>query len=161
MASQPPQNSSQAASTFPELDVPFSSGWHGKALIDVRTPVRPPLARIIFPHASPTRTPSSSASPIATMFVRPLRHAASRLPKPFLPIRLSSSYTLITPSSPRPRVALIQLNRPNALNALSSPLIGELNSHLETLDRDKDVGAIVLTGGEKVFAGRLPFNFGG
>jgi enoyl-CoA hydratase len=90
------------------------------------------------------------------MFVRTLRHAPSRLPKSFLPIRFSSSYTLITPSSPRPRVALIQLNRPKALNALSSPLIGELNSHLATLDQDNDIGAIVLTGGEKVFAGTFP-----
>jgi enoyl-CoA hydratase/carnithine racemase len=87
------------------------------------------------------------------MLVRSLPRAPSRLLKPFITIRFSSSYSLITPLSPRPRVALIQLNRPKALNALSSPLIGELNSHLATLDQDKDVGAIVLTGGEKVFAG--------
>jgi len=51
---------------------------------------------------------------------------------------------------------MIELNRPKALNALSSPLIKELNSHLAKLDQDKDVGAIVLTGGEKVFAGLFP-----
>ena len=51
---------------------------------------------------------------------------------------------------------MIELNRPKALNALSSPLIKELNSHLAKLDQDKDVGAIVLTGGEKVFAGAFP-----
>jgi len=48
---------------------------------------------------------------------------------------------------------MIELNRPKALNALSSPLIKELNSHLAELDKDQDVGAIVVTGGEKVFAG--------
>jgi enoyl-CoA hydratase/carnithine racemase len=48
---------------------------------------------------------------------------------------------------------MIELNRPKALNALSSPLMAELNSHLQSLDKDSQVGAIVLTGGEKVFAG--------
>jgi enoyl-CoA hydratase len=67
--------------------------------------------------------------------------------------RFSSTYTHITTSSPRSRVALIELNRPKALNALSSPLMAELNSHLQSLEKDSDVGAIVLTGGEKVFAG--------
>jgi len=31
--------------------------------------------------------------------------------------------------------------------------MAELNSHLLSLDKDKEIGAIVLTGGEKVFAG--------
>lgn len=62
-------------------------------------------------------------------------------------------YTNITTTSPRPRVAMIELNRPKALNALSTPLMAELNSHLQSLDKDSQVGAIVLTGGEKVFAG--------
>ena len=70
-------------------------------------------------------------------------------------LRLASTYTLITPSAPRPRVAMIELNRPKALNALSSSLMAELNSHLQTLDKDKEIGAVVLTGGEKVFAGAL------
>jgi enoyl-CoA hydratase len=68
--------------------------------------------------------------------------------------RFASTYTLITPSTPRPRVALVELNRPKALNALSSALIAELNSHLQSLDKDSEIGAVVLTGGEKVFAGR-------
>jgi 1,4-dihydroxy-2-naphthoyl-CoA synthase len=88
------------------------------------------------------------------MFLRlsrqPFQHLLSRRG-----LRLSSTYTLITPSIPRPRVALIELNRPKALNALSSPLMAELNSHLLSLDKDKEIGAIVLTGGEKVFAGTL------
>jgi enoyl-CoA hydratase len=64
------------------------------------------------------------------------------------------SHTLINASTPRARVALIELNRPKALNALSTPLITELNSHIKDLDSNAEIGAIVLTGGEKVFAGR-------
>lgn len=50
-------------------------------------------------------------------------------------------------------VGLIRLNRPKALNALCSGLITELNQALEAFEADPAVGAIVLTGGEKAFAG--------
>ena len=50
------------------------------------------------------------------------------------------------------RVGLIRLNRPQALNALSSPLIEELNVALAAFESDPDIGAIVLTGSEKAFA---------
>ena len=50
------------------------------------------------------------------------------------------------------RVGLIRLNRPQALNALSSPLIEDLNAALEAFESDPDIGAIVLTGSEKAFA---------
>jgi enoyl-CoA hydratase len=49
-------------------------------------------------------------------------------------------------------VGLIKLNRPQALNALSSPLIEELNKALETFETDSNIGAIVLTGSDKAFA---------
>jgi enoyl-CoA hydratase/carnithine racemase len=52
----------------------------------------------------------------------------------------------------RNRVAVLRLNRPKALNALCDQLVGELNQHLERLDSDPSVGAIVLTGSEKAFA---------
>ena len=84
-----------------------------------------------------------------TMLFRPMRFTI-QLSKQ---VRFSSTYTLISPSTPRPRVALIELNRPKALNALSSPLMGELNAYLKSLDKDSEIGAVVLTGGEKVFAG--------
>lgn len=90
------------------------------------------------------------------MFLGLSRQSLNLFSQRGLGLRLASTYTLITPSSPRPRVALIELNRPKALNALSSPLMGELNSHLQSLDKDKEIGAIVLTGGEKVFAGSPP-----
>lgn len=50
------------------------------------------------------------------------------------------------------RVGLIRFNRPEALNALSPELVGELVEVLKSFDDDDTIGAIVLTGGEKVFA---------
>lgn len=47
----------------------------------------------------------------------------------------------------------VTLNRPKALNALSSTLMGELNDALNKYETDKEVGAIVITGSEKAFAG--------
>ena len=52
----------------------------------------------------------------------------------------------------RGRVGLIRLNRPQALNALSSPLIEDLNKALEGFEADQNIGAVVLTGSEKAFA---------
>ena len=52
----------------------------------------------------------------------------------------------------RENVGLITLNRPDALNALSQQLIGELGTALDIFEADDEVGAIVLTGSEKAFA---------
>ena len=49
-------------------------------------------------------------------------------------------------------VGLITLNRPDALNALSQELVGELGQALDIFEADDEVGAIVLTGSEKAFA---------
>jgi enoyl-CoA hydratase/carnithine racemase len=49
-------------------------------------------------------------------------------------------------------VALIRLNRPDALNALNSQLMQELSTCIEALDHDDTVGCIVLTGSDKAFA---------
>ncbi|XP_055372442.1 probable enoyl-CoA hydratase, mitochondrial [Condylostylus longicornis] len=49
-------------------------------------------------------------------------------------------------------VALITLNRPKALNALSNGLMKELSDALEQYENDKNVAAIVITGSEKAFA---------
>ena len=50
------------------------------------------------------------------------------------------------------RAGLIRLNRPKALNALSSALIADLNGALQAFEADETIGAIVLTGSEKAFA---------
>ncbi|MBT3789258.1 MAG: enoyl-CoA hydratase [Alphaproteobacteria bacterium] len=49
-------------------------------------------------------------------------------------------------------VGLITLNRPDALNALSSPLQAELTEALNVFEADDAIGAIVLTGSKKAFA---------
>ncbi len=49
-------------------------------------------------------------------------------------------------------VATIKLNRPDALNALNSQLLGELADALAEADRNDKVRCIVLTGSPKAFA---------
>lgn len=49
-------------------------------------------------------------------------------------------------------VGTITLHRPDVMNALNVQLTQELGEAVEQLDRDQDVGCIVLTGGDKVFA---------
>lgn len=55
-------------------------------------------------------------------------------------------------SETRGPVALITLNRPKAFNALSNELMDELTAALDAVEEDESIRAIVLTGGEKVFA---------
>ncbi len=52
----------------------------------------------------------------------------------------------------RPPVAIVTLDRPEALNALCNQLMDELTDALKTLDADDEIGAIVLTGSKKAFA---------
>jgi len=71
----------------------------------------------------------------------------------FQTIRLmSTQYTNILISRPAPSVALITLNRPKALNALSSHVMDEVNQAISEADRDDGVGAVVLTGSDRAFA---------
>ncbi|TNE85633.1 MAG: enoyl-CoA hydratase, partial [Rhodobacteraceae bacterium] len=49
-------------------------------------------------------------------------------------------------------VALIRLNRPEALNALNSQLLGELAEALKSAEENDKVRCIVITGSEKAFA---------
>jgi len=58
----------------------------------------------------------------------------------------------ISNCSPAPNTPSVTLNRPKALNALSTPLIKELNTALKSLDASPSIGAIVLTGSAKAFA---------
>ncbi|MBX6741737.1 MAG: enoyl-CoA hydratase [Acetobacteraceae bacterium] len=50
------------------------------------------------------------------------------------------------------KVAVIRLNRPQALNALCDQLMDELGQALRGYDADPAIAAIVLTGSEKAFA---------
>ncbi|MEW5423773.1 enoyl-CoA hydratase [Amorphus sp. 3PC139-8] len=52
----------------------------------------------------------------------------------------------------RGKVAVITLNRPNAMNALNAQLVDELTDALRGVDNDPKLGASVVTGSEKAFA---------
>ena len=52
----------------------------------------------------------------------------------------------------RDGVTLVRLNRPEALNALNSQLLGELSAALDAAEADEDVRCVVLTGSERAFA---------
>jgi len=50
------------------------------------------------------------------------------------------------------RVALIRLNRPQALNALNAQVLADLTAALNVLEPDPNIGCFVITGSEKAFA---------
>jgi enoyl-CoA hydratase len=92
---------------------------------------------------------SRLARPAATALRRPF--AAANLPR-FSSSSSSTTYENILLSTPRPGVAQITLNRPKALNALSSALFVELNAALKDYEADSTISTIVLTGSERAFA---------
>ncbi len=49
-------------------------------------------------------------------------------------------------------VAIIQLDRPKALNALNTEMMSEVADALTTLEADDGIGCVILTGSEKAFA---------
>ena len=50
------------------------------------------------------------------------------------------------------RVVVVELNRPDALNALNNAMTKEVTEYLASLDGDKETGCFVLTGNERAFA---------
>ncbi len=50
------------------------------------------------------------------------------------------------------RVGIVQLNRPDVLNAISPDLMVELVDALETFDNDDTIGCLIVTGNAKAFA---------
>ena len=50
------------------------------------------------------------------------------------------------------KVGLITLHRPKAMNALNAEILTELIQAMEEFDADDAIGAIVITGSERVFA---------
>ncbi|XP_077678620.1 enoyl-CoA hydratase, mitochondrial isoform X1 [Eretmochelys imbricata] len=74
------------------------------------------------------------------------------------PARLCSAgtqfqYLVVEKKGAKQNVGVIQLNRPKALNALCDGLMNEMNQALDSFEKDPHVGAIVITGSEKAFAG--------
>lgn len=56
---------------------------------------------------------------------------------------------------PRPDIAILRLNRPESLNALSWNLVEELHAALDRLDRDNACRVVVLTGAGRGFCAGL------
>ena len=48
--------------------------------------------------------------------------------------------------------ALITLNRPEAMNAISRSMIKEMHQALDEIEQDKEVRAVVLTGAGRAFS---------
>jgi enoyl-CoA hydratase/carnithine racemase len=52
-------------------------------------------------------------------------------------------------------VEVITLNRPSAMNAITSPMLSELNNALKAADDDRDVRVVILTGAGTAFCSGL------
>lgn len=61
------------------------------------------------------------------------------------------TYTTILTET-RGRVGIVQLNRPQAMNAFNLTMLGEVFDAIESFDKDEAIGAIIVTGNEKAFA---------
>ncbi len=68
-----------------------------------------------------------------------------------LPFAVMTSYETIRIEQ-RGRVALVTIDRPRALNALSLEVMRELTDATAALDADRETGCIVITGSERAFA---------
>lgn len=100
---------------------------------------------------------SHSESTSIMSFATVPRHAvrAARLARPtrLFSTSLTAHYEHVLVSRPEPGVALVTLNRPKALNALNAAHFKDIASALKEADDDASVGAMVLTGSDRAFAG--------
>ena len=76
---------------------------------------------------------------------------------------MSSAYSYSTVSvkiDPTTHVATVSLNRPKKRNALNRKLFEEVGLCFRQIDRDSDVRAVVLTGGEsKLFCSGIDLQY--
>jgi enoyl-CoA hydratase len=63
--------------------------------------------------------------------------------------RMSQQHIIV---ETRGRVGVIRLNRPRALNALNSEMIGEIAAAVDAFEADAAIGCMVVTGSDKAFA---------
>ncbi len=49
-------------------------------------------------------------------------------------------------------IAYITLNRPQALNAVNPQMLTELNEAIDTIEKDKEIKVVIITGNDHVFA---------
>ena len=99
-----------------------------------------------------TRTASSNASHAASAATGAATSGEST--HPLVGVEFAApAPASAAPAAVLPGVALVTLQRPEALNALSFDLLDELAAALESLDADPACRAIVITGsGERAFA---------
>ncbi|KAK6505921.1 hypothetical protein TWF506_010852 [Arthrobotrys conoides] len=103
--------------------------------------MRPPTA--IIRRCLPTSRPFSAArQPVTRLRATAVRYNSA----------LSRQYDNILVGKPADGVGQVTLNRPKALNALSTPLFKELNDAIQRLDEDPSIRAIILAGSERAFA---------
>jgi enoyl-CoA hydratase len=62
---------------------------------------------------------------------------------------------LVTVEKPQPRTAVVTLNRPDRLNAMSIDLVIELDEALRRVAEDNDIAVVVLTGAGRGFCSGL------
>ena len=66
--------------------------------------------------------------------------------------------TLIIKDTPEKHVVRLTINRPDKRNALSTPILSALVQLVSSADGDPDIRAIIITGGEKIFAAGADIN---
>lgn len=91
--------------------------------------------------------------PVTLRLTSKVIHSSPRFYLKALVRTMSTQYQNILVSRPETAVSLITLNRPKALNALNRALVVEINQALDEAENDPEIGAVVLTGSEKAFAG--------
>ncbi len=64
---------------------------------------------------------------------------------------MNSANILVTTIEAK-KIAIVTLNRPKELNALSYDFLNELNVALQNLDKNENVNCMILTGSERAFA---------
>ena len=74
---------------------------------------------------------------------------------------MSDAAALVTLEEARPQVALVTLNNPDRLNAMSWELMDELHAVLDKLDRDNHMRVVVLTGAGRGFCAGLDLKSAG
>lgn len=63
-----------------------------------------------------------------------------------------SNVECISRYNDHPHIALLRLNRPKVLNAINNDVLKELRDHLNQLDSDSSIRAVILTGDDRAFA---------
>ncbi|KAI1292220.1 putative enoyl-CoA hydratase, mitochondrial [Halotydeus destructor] len=85
----------------------------------------------------------------------PLRVGKQLLSTPRLFSTEAFEYVNLERRGEKKNVALITLNRPKALNALCNDLMRDVASALDVAENDSQIGAVVITGSVKAFAGNF------